>query len=73
MDEIEAEELAVEENDEGNMPWSSFNEYFKFERETDHGNFLARCKLCPPGPKSLKSCSLTSNANLKKHLKVSLT
>ena len=31
----------MDTGDVGNMPWSSFNEYFSFEKEKDVKNFLS--------------------------------
>lgn len=58
-------------DDEGNMPWSALNAYFKFLREDDNGNCHAQCKLCPAGPKAEKGFHKSSASNLKAHLVVS--
>ena len=56
--------------DSDSMPFSAYNEYFKFDEEKDSKNFLSKCKLCPVAHKSL-SCAYDSPGNVKKHLKVS--
>ncbi len=61
----------IQTDDGGNMPWSSFNEYFTFDKEKDAKNFLSKCKLCLSSKAPL-SCAYSSNANLRKHLKVSI-
>ncbi|KAE8737098.1 hypothetical protein FOCC_FOCC017444 [Frankliniella occidentalis] len=59
--------MDLDDESEGAMPWGQFNEHFKYEKEKDEKNFLARCVRCPVIAKPI-SCTKTSSSNLKTHL-----